>query len=94
MGVAALVGLFAFGVAGFVLSQDAFRSYRANTVAPTMQTAQLIVPVAIAVTLYGQALPAGTVGSVTWSVAFALIVLGVIVLSSSEPVAATLGDDP
>ncbi len=94
MGVAALVGLFTFGAAGFVLSQDAFRFYRANTVAPTMQTAQLIVPVAIAVTLYGQTLPSGTVGSVIWSTAFALIVLGVIVLSSSEPVAATLGDDP
>ena len=33
MGAAALLGLFAFGAVGFVLSQDAYRSYRANTVA-------------------------------------------------------------
>ncbi|MBI3703245.1 MAG: hypothetical protein HY244_05165 [Rhizobiales bacterium] len=52
MGVAALVGLFAFGAAGFVLSQDAFRSYRENTVAPTMHTVQLIAPLAIAVHRY------------------------------------------
>jgi drug/metabolite transporter (DMT)-like permease len=92
MGVAALVGLLAFGGVGFVLSQDAFRRHRANTVVPSMQTAQLVVPVGIAVTLYGQALPAGPAATLGWMVAFGLIVVGIVVLSGSAQVVATLAD--
>jgi hypothetical protein len=91
MGVTALVGLVAFGGVGFVLSQEAFRRHRANTVVPSMQTTQLVVPLGIAVTLYGQALPAGLVAALGWIAAFALIVVGVVVLSRSAPVIATLG---
>jgi hypothetical protein len=92
MGLTALAGLLAFGGVGFVLSQDAFRRHRASTVVPSMQTAQLVVPVGIAMTLYGQALPAGPAATLGWLVAFGLIAVGIVVLSGSVQVVATLAD--
>ena len=85
VGRAAVACLLAFGIVGLVLTQDALKSYRANTVVPCMLIAQLLVPVTMAVALYGQALPSGMVSEVAWSAAFVLVVVGVVVLSDLGP---------
>lgn len=87
MATAAIAGVLAFGSLGFALTQDAFRLYRANTLMPSMQTAQLIVPVGIAVALYGQPLPSRPEDAIAWALAFVLVAVGVAALSSSRRIA-------
>ncbi|MFI5398388.1 MAG: DMT family transporter [Candidatus Binatia bacterium] len=87
IGRAAVACLLAFGIVGLVVTQNALRLYRANTVVPCMLTAQLLVPVSMAIALYGQALPSGTVSEVAWLAACILVVVGVVVLSTSAQVA-------
>ena len=92
MGVAAAVLLLGFGFVGFVVAQNAYKSYRAATVVPCMLTMNLLVPVAFATFVYGQALPAGA-GYVTARLgAVALVLAGVWVLATSEQVAATFAE--
>ena len=93
MGLAAMVLLALFGFIGFIVAQNAFRSYRANTVVPCIITTQLLVPVVIAVTLYGQALPIGTLAKTIWIAAFALTVTGILTLATSDRVASRLSGD-
>ncbi len=87
IGGAAAACLLAFGVVGLVVTQNALRLYRANTVVPCMLTAQLLVPVGMATALYGQALPSGIVPEMTWLAAFVLVIVGVVALSTSTQVA-------
>jgi drug/metabolite transporter (DMT)-like permease len=94
VGRAAVACLLAFGIVGLVLTQDALKSYRANTVVPCMLIAQLLVPVTMAVSLYGQALPSGMISEVAWSAAFVLVVVGVVVLSTSAQVASKFAQSP
>jgi drug/metabolite transporter (DMT)-like permease len=93
IGTVAVAFLFLFGLLGFVAAQNAFQRYRANTVVPCMITAQLFVPVAIAITLYGQSLPPGGRGLGACS-ALLLTVAGVAVLSRARGVerALAVGD--
>jgi drug/metabolite transporter (DMT)-like permease len=92
IGIAAAFFLFAFGFQGFVTAQNAFRLYRANTVVPCIRAAQLLVPIAMAIALYGQSLPAGAADRALWGAALALTLMGVIRLSSSPQVAASFGE--
>jgi drug/metabolite transporter (DMT)-like permease len=94
IGGAAVGCLVAFGIVGLVVTQDALKSHRANTVVPCMLIAQLLVPVTMAVALYGQALPSGLVSQVVWSAALVLLVVGVVVLSTSAQVASKFAQSP
>lgn len=89
IGWLAVVFLLLFGLQGFVAAQNAFQRYRANTVVPCMMTAELIVPIAVAVALYGQSLPHGGVGLGGWSVALLLTCAGVVSLSRAEGIERT-----
>jgi len=87
IGGAAVGGLLVFGITGLIIAQNALRLYRANTVVPCMLTAQLLVPVGMAIGLYGQALPSGIASEAAWLAAFVLVVVGVVVLAASAQVA-------
>ena len=87
---AALVLLFGFGLQGFVVAQNAFQRYRANTVVPCIVTAQLFVPVAMAIILFGQPGPRDAADAGVWALALLLTVAGILVLSRARAVARTL----
>jgi len=87
MGVAAVLALACFGATGLVIAQNALKRFRANTVVPSMITAELLVPVAIAICVYGQPLPAGQFGVTTWAVALLMILAGIWTLATSARVA-------
>jgi drug/metabolite transporter (DMT)-like permease len=87
---AALVLLFGFGLQGFVAAQNAFQRYRANTVVPCIVTAQLFVPVAMAIILFGQPGPRDAADAGVWALALLLTVAGISVLSRARAVARTL----
>ena len=87
---AALVLLFGFGLQGFVAAQNAFQRYRANTVVPCIVTAQLFVPVAMAIILFGQPGPRDAADAGVWALALMLTVAGIAVLSRARAVARTL----
>jgi len=87
---AALVLLFGFGLQGFVAAQNAFQRYRANTVVPCIVTAQLFVPVAMAIILFGQPGPRDAADAGVWAFALMLTVAGIAVLSRARAVARTL----
>jgi len=89
MGIGAAVFLFLFGFEGFVTAQNAYKTHRANTVVPCILTAQLLVPVAISITLYGQSLPARTADVTMWGIALGLTLSGVVTLATSSRVAST-----
>jgi drug/metabolite transporter (DMT)-like permease len=83
---AALVSLLVFGLQGFVVAQNAFQRYRANTVVPCIVTAQLFVPVAMAIILYGQPGPRDPEDAGVWAVALLLTTLGIIWLARAPGV--------
>jgi drug/metabolite transporter (DMT)-like permease len=87
---AALVFLLLFGLQGFVAAQNAFQRYRANTVVPCMITAQLFVPIAMAIILFGQPGPRDGADAGVWSVALLLTCAGIAVLSRARAVERTL----
>ncbi|MCC7076918.1 MAG: hypothetical protein IT198_07310 [Acidimicrobiia bacterium] len=93
MGVTAAVLLFCFGFVGFVTTQNALKVHRANRVVPSIQVPNMLVPVVMATVLYGQPLPDGALATVTRLVGLALVVFGIVVLASSERVAATFAED-
>ncbi len=86
IGLWALVFLLLFGTQGFVSAQNAFQRYRANTVVPCMIAAQLFVPIAVAIALYGQSLPRTGAGLAVWSAALLLTCSGVASLSRAPGV--------
>jgi drug/metabolite transporter (DMT)-like permease len=88
---AALVFLFLFGLQGFVAAQNAFQRYRANTVVPCMVTAQMFVPVAMAIILFGQPGPSDGADAVVWVLALALTCAGVVWLARAPGVERALG---
>jgi drug/metabolite transporter (DMT)-like permease len=88
MGVAAIALLFSFGFLGFVAAQNGLKQHRANTVAPFTLTAQMLVPIAMGATIYGQSIPEGGLSLAGWLAALALVAAGIVTLSSSAPVAA------
>jgi drug/metabolite transporter (DMT)-like permease len=83
---AALIFLVAFGFQGFIAAQNAFQRYRANTVVPCMITAQLFVPVAMAIILFGQPGPRDGTDAGVWALALSLTFAGIAVLSRSRGV--------
>jgi hypothetical protein len=85
MGVAAIALLLAFGFQGFVSAQNALKLHRANTVAPFILTAQMLVPIAMGATIYGQSLPHGGLSLASWLAGLALTLGGIATLSSSAP---------
>jgi drug/metabolite transporter (DMT)-like permease len=87
---AALVFLLLFGFQGFVAAQNAFQRYRANTVVPCMLTAQLFVPVAMAIILFGQPGPRDGEDAGVWAVALLLTCAGIAVLSRGRGVERSL----
>jgi drug/metabolite transporter (DMT)-like permease len=88
---AALALLLLFGMQGFVAAQNAFQRYRANTVVPCMVTAQLFVPVAMAIVLFGQPGPRDGEDAAVWAVALSLTFTGIIALARAPAVERTLG---
>jgi len=86
----ALVFLFGFGFQGFIAAQNAFQRYRANTVVPCMITAQLFVPVAMAIVLFGQPGPRDGADAGVWALALSLTLAGIAVLSRSRGVTRAL----
>jgi drug/metabolite transporter (DMT)-like permease len=76
MGVAAIALLLAFGFQGFVSAQNALKLHRANTVAPFILTAQMLVPIAMGATIYGQSLPHGGLSLASWLAGLALTLGG------------------
>ena len=88
---AALVLLLLFGLQGFVAAQNAFQRYRANTVVPCIVTAQLFVPVAMAIILFGQPGPRDGTDAVIWSLALLLTLSGIFALSRAPGVERALG---
>jgi len=91
MGLVAVACLVALGFQGFVSAQNALRQYRANTVVPCMSTTQLLVPLVMAVALYGQSAPEGSQELALWAAAVALTLGGVATLASSAQVAGSFG---
>ena len=83
---AALVFLFLFGLQGFIAAQNAFQRYRANTVVPCIVTAQLFVPIAMAIILFGQPGPRDGEDAGVWALALLLTFAGIYVLSRSRGV--------
>jgi drug/metabolite transporter (DMT)-like permease len=83
---AALALLFGFGFQGFVAAQNAFQRYRANTVVPCIVTAQLFVPVAMALILFGQPGPRDGVDAGVWSLALLLTLAGIVWLARAPSV--------
>jgi drug/metabolite transporter (DMT)-like permease len=83
---AALVLLFGFGLQGFVAAQNAFQRYRANTVVPCIVAAQLFVPVAMAIILFGQPGPRDSEDALVWSLALLLTLAGVVWLARAPAV--------
>jgi drug/metabolite transporter (DMT)-like permease len=83
---AALALLFGFGFQGFVAAQNAFQRYRANTVVPCIVTAQLFVPVAMALILFGQPGPRDGVDACVWSLALLLTLAGIVWLARAPGV--------
>lgn len=92
MGISAAVLLLGFGFVGFVIAQNAYKSYRAATVVPCMFTVNLLVPVAFATFVFGQPLPAGAGYVAARLAAVALVLAGVWILATSEQVAATFAE--
>jgi drug/metabolite transporter (DMT)-like permease len=88
---AALALLFGFGFVGFVLAQNAFQRYRANTVVPCIVTGQLLVPVAMAIILFGQPGPRDGEDTLIWSLALLLTLAGIAWLARSPGVERALG---
>ncbi|HKA15468.1 MAG TPA: hypothetical protein VKH41_10665 [Myxococcota bacterium] len=89
---AALAFLLLFGLQGFVAAQNAFQRYRANTVVPCMLTAQLFVPVAMAIILFGQPGPRDGEDAGVWILALALTFAGIVSLARAPAVERTLGN--
>jgi drug/metabolite transporter (DMT)-like permease len=87
----ALVLLFLFGLQGFVAAQNAFQRYRANTVVPCMVTAQMFVPVAMAIVLFGQPGPRDGDDAAVWAIALSLTFAGIAALSRARGVDRALG---
>lgn len=87
----ALVLLFLFGFQGFVAAQNAFQRYRANTVVPCMITAQLFVPVAMAIILFGQPGPRDASDASLWALALSLTFAGIVWLARAPAVDRALG---
>jgi hypothetical protein len=87
---AALVFLLLFGFQGFVAAQNAFQRYRANTVVPCMVTAQLFVPIAMAIILFGQPGPRDGEDAGVWAAALLLTCAGITVLSRARGVERSL----
>lgn len=90
VGIAVIVLLVAFGAVGFVLSQHAFRRYRANVLVPTALVAQLVVPIAIATFVYRQAVPRGVAEALARGAALLVIAVGVAILGRSATVSVSL----
>src|SRR3989442_3584676 len=88
---AALVLLLLFGFQGFVVAQNAFQRYRANTVVPCILTAQLFVPVAMAIILYGQPGPRDGADAGLWALALVLTCAGILSLARARGVDRALG---
>lgn len=91
-GLAAIALLVAFGIQGLVCAQSGFRQFRANTMVPCMSAVQLLVPMLVAMILYGQSVPRGGGALTLWAAALALTVAGVLTLASSTQVAGSLGE--
>ena len=87
----ALVFLFLFGFQGFIAAQNAFQRYRANTVVPCMITAQLFVPIAMAIILFGQPGPRNGEDSGMWTLALLLMFAGIVWLARAPGVDRALG---
>jgi drug/metabolite transporter (DMT)-like permease len=87
IGIAAAVLLVVFGFHGFVWAQNGLRLYRANTVIPCILITQLLVPIAMASLVYGQALPADAAGLAIWAAAMALAIAGIALLSRAGGIA-------
>jgi drug/metabolite transporter (DMT)-like permease len=83
---AALVFLLLFGFQGFVVAQNAFQRYRANTVVPCLITAQLFVPVAMAIVLFGQPGPRDGEDASLWMLALMLTFTGIVWLARAPGV--------
>jgi drug/metabolite transporter (DMT)-like permease len=83
---AALVFLLLFGLQGFVAAQNAFQRYRANTVVPCMVTAQMFVPVAMAIILFGQPGPRDAADAALWVIALGLTCAGIVWLARAPGV--------
>jgi len=89
---AALVLLFGFGFQGFVTAQNAFQRYRANTVVPCIVTAQLFVPIAMAIILFGQPGPRDALDAAFWSLALVLTLAGIAWLARAPGVERVLSE--
>jgi drug/metabolite transporter (DMT)-like permease len=83
---AALVLLFGFGFQGFIAAQNAFQRYRANTVVPCIVSAQLFVPVAMAIILYGQPGPRDGEDAGVWTLGLLLTFAGIVWLARAPGV--------
>jgi hypothetical protein len=83
---AALVFLLLFGFQGFVVAQNAFQRYRANTVIPCLITAQFLVPVAMAIVLFGQPGPRDGQDAGLWMLALLLTFAGIVRLARAPGV--------
>src|SRR5262245_44273372 len=89
---AALALLLLFGIQGFVAAQNAFQRYRANTVVPCIVTAQMFVPIAMAIILFGQPGPLDGEDAEIWAVALLLTLAGIFWLARASVIERALGE--
>ncbi len=68
--------------------------YRANTVVPCIVTAQLFVPVLMAIILFGQPGPRDGADAGIWSFALLLTITGIVWLARAPGVERALGAAP
>ena len=71
---------------GFVLLQNGLKHHRATAIVPPYQITVLMTPVLVALVAYGQRLPGGPLVQGIRVVSFALVIAGIIVLTSSPQV--------
>ncbi|MCB0917840.1 MAG: EamA family transporter [Actinobacteria bacterium] len=83
----AIVLMLIAGAWGIGRLQHALRELPANYVAPTHQITLLLVPIVVAVTVYGQTLPGGFTQWTMRIVALVLVVGGIYILSTAKQVA-------
>jgi drug/metabolite transporter (DMT)-like permease len=91
MGLAAAGLVVFFGILGLLISQNALRRYRANAVVPCIVAAQVIVPIAVAVTVFGETPPNAPLDLAAAAI---LTFAGLGTLSTSRAVTSTLADGP
>lgn len=84
LGIAAACLLVVFGLLGFVIYQNALRSFRAITVVSGLSPANMLVPILVAVCVFGESLPSGRINTAARIAGIVLVLAGGWLLSRSE----------